>query len=237
MNKLIELLKEIGGSEELVKQVSEELDRFTKGVYDKYDTLFNKKLERAKQICMEELDKEKSALARKVGTFLESKAAAMQQASARQRAIEESEAKSLLKRTKSLLEGIQLDDDGTSRNLHAMEKQAERLGKAVAALKEERNAWVKRANKANDIATKALKHSNLLEGRLKNAKKNLAESKKIAPKATTQQKKPAQARKPRKLDEGRKVPARGKTTRKPITEARKLQRKASAIDNIANQLD
>jgi len=185
MKKLVELLKEIGGSDELVKQLSEELDRFTKGVYNKYDTLFNKKLERAKQICMEELDKERASLARKVGTFLESKTSAMQQAHSRQRAIEESEAKSLLKKTKALLEGIQLDNDGSTRNIYEIEKRANRLNKALSALKEERDSWILRANKANDIAAKALKHSNLLEGQLGKVKSQIQENKKIKTKVQT----------------------------------------------------
>lgn len=249
MNKLVELLKQIGGSDELVKQISEEVDRFLKSVYEDYDAKFNEKLLKAKQICSEELDKEKAALARKVAVYLESKSETMQNAHNRQKAIEEAEAKSLLKRAKALLEGIQLDDDGNSRNLQAIEKKAERLEKALNALKEDRDAWTSKASKANEIATKSLQHASMLESTVKDLRKQLNESKTqvqtAQPKSSTPAKPVIESKtqpkeqvivRSARLDESRIIPNKS-VVKRPLTELNSAKKKVTEIDDIANQLE
>ena len=169
MDKIKELLGKIGASEELSNAICEELDRYTNALKSKYDGELQEKIAKAKQICVEEVQKEKVNLARKVGIFLESKAQSIEQAMTKQRVAEESEATSLLKKTKSLLEGIEPNGEVSSRELLALEKKAGRYEKALGTLKEERNRAIEKANTANQIAVKVLKANQLMEAKLKSA--------------------------------------------------------------------
>jgi hypothetical protein len=170
MEKIRELLAQIGASEELANATCEELERYTNAVVEEKEKELNDKIAKVKEICIEEVQQEKVNLARKVGVFLESKAEAIERAMTRQRVAEESEASSLLKKTKGLLEGIELEDGKTSsRELRALQKKAERLERALGGLKEERERAVGKANKANEIALKTLKKNQILEGKLKDA--------------------------------------------------------------------
>ncbi len=240
MKKLKSLLKQLGGSDELVDSICEEFNLQSTKLRDHFEKQFEKKVARAKKICAEELDKEKQNLARKVAVYLESKAEAINQAINKQRAIEESEAASLLRRTKAILEDIPVNDDGANRRLLAAEKKIDRLEKQNGALKEERDAAVAKANKANDIAHKAIKHSNLLESKIKTFKKRVIAPK---PKAKPLPKKSAKkkAASPKRIDESRIVAAKAKTTR-PISESQQKpaakERKAlTTIESIASQID
>jgi hypothetical protein len=169
MDKIKELLGQIGASKELADQLCEHLERYSNALKEKYEGELQEKIAKAKQICIEEVQKEKVNLARKVGTFLESKAASIEQAMTRQRVAEESEASSLLKKTKALLEGIELEGEVSSRELLALQKKAGRLEKAIGTLKEERNRAIGKANKANEVAVKMLKRNQLFEAKLKEA--------------------------------------------------------------------
>lgn len=166
-DKFIELLKGMGGSEELTKAAKEELANFSSSVKSNFEQEYQKKIERAKQICVEEVAKEKAVLAKRVKTFLESKAASMEQAAARARAIEESESAARLKKAKAILEGVEVKETGvTSQALEDANKKIARLEKAITSLKEERTLAVQKANTANEIAAKALQRSRQLETKL-----------------------------------------------------------------------
>jgi hypothetical protein len=164
MDKLKELLKGIGASGELTTAICEELERYSASLKSRYDAEYQQKIERAKKVCVEEVNKEKAALARRLKTFLESKAAAIEQAAARQRAIEESESASRLRKAKSILEGVELKEGSvTNSEIQDAQKKIVRLEKACATLKEERNLAVAKANTANAIAAKALQRNRVLE--------------------------------------------------------------------------
>jgi hypothetical protein len=166
MDKLKELLKGIGASGELTSAICEELERYSASLKSRYDAEYQVKIERAKKVCVEEVNKEKSALARRLKTFLESKAAAIEQSAARSRAIEESESAAKLKKAKAVLEGIELKEGSvTNSEIQDAQKKIGRLEKACATLKEERNLAVAKANTANSIAAKALQRNRALETR------------------------------------------------------------------------
>ena len=166
MDKLKELLKGIGASEELTSAICEELERYSASLKSRYDAEYQTKIERAKKVCVEEVNKEKAALARRLKTFLESKAAAIEQAAARQRAIEESESAATLRKAKAVLEGVELKEGNvTNSELQDAQKKVVRLEKACATLKEERNLAVAKANTANAIAAKALQRNRVLESK------------------------------------------------------------------------
>jgi len=166
MEKIRVLLGRIGASDELINQLCEEFERYTGSLKQKYEKSLQESLRASKQICIEEVQREKANLARKVGVYFESKNNTVEQAMARQRVAEESEATSVLKKAKAILEDVKIDESGGSRELLALQKKSSRLEKALGTLREERNRAVNKANKANDIALKVLDRNRLYESKL-----------------------------------------------------------------------
>lgn len=234
MDKLKELFQQLGGSDELVQALSEELSRYGEELKEQYDRDFDVRIQKARQICLEEVQKEKAALARKVSIFLESKLEAFEKAAEKQRLQEDTEASNKLKHMRALLEDIALEDNGQSRELQDTKKQMARLNKAFKTLKEERDVAVRKANKANEIALKTLKKNRLLESKVK-ADDVLAETKtKGNKKVVSEGKKP---QKKKTLTENRSVPAKSKTTRKPAQSKSSKRSGDNRIAGIAAQMD
>jgi len=223
MDKLKGLLQQLGGSGELVSAITEEIANYAESVKAKYDKQFHDRIMKARHVCLEEVQKEKATLARKVSIFLESKLEAMNKATEKHRLQEDTEAKNQLKRMKALLEGVSFDDNGQSRDLQTSKKQLTRLTKAFHALKEERDVAVRKANSANDIALKTLQRNRLLESKVQ-AADILSENK-----GSSEPKKPAakygkktlfeSSPKRRRLGANRRVPSKRKTTRATLKES------------------
>lgn len=252
MEKIIEMLKGLGASEDLAKAFTEELQSFTTSVKSKLEEDYQKKLGRAQKICVEEVQKEKRELARKLKTFLESKAAAFESAAARQRAIEESQSAALLKKAKAVLENVELKETGaTNGKLDEASKTIARLQKACATLKEERNQAVAKANTANDIAAKALQRNRILEskspvaesfcGKHKHFKKDEDCPECKGGDDKKDDKKVDESKQPKRLDESRKVPAGSQAPRRTLNESQAkgsaASRPLSEIDKIAQDLE
>lgn len=255
MDKLKELLKGIGASEELTGAICEELERYSASLKANMEAEYKAKVDRAKKVCIEEVNKEKAALARRLKNFLESKAAAIDQAAARQRGIEESQSAMTLKKAKAVLEGVELKENGeTNAKLQDALKKAERYEKMCVTLKEERNLAVAKANTANEIAAKALQRNRILEtksgkpvteGFCKDHHKpfpkdgSCPECKggdKKDDKKMEEGKKPA----PRRLDESRQVPAGAQATRRTLSESQSRQaavQPATEIQKIASSIN
>lgn len=256
MDKLKELLKGIGASDELTTAICEELERYTASLRTGMESEYKAKVDRAKKVCVEEVNKEKAALARRLKTFLESKAAAIDQAAARQRGIEESQSAMTLKKAKAVLEGVELKESGaTNAKLQDAEKKTLRLEKACATLKEERNLAIAKANTANDIAAKALQRNRILETKSgktvvegfctthhkpfpKDGKCKECDGKetKKDDKNMGESKKPA----PRRLDESRQVPAGAQATRRTLSESQSRSaavQPVTEIQKIASSLE
>lgn len=236
MDKLKELFQQLGGSDELVEALSEELSRYGEELKQQYDRDFNDRIQKARQICLEEVQKEKAALARKVSIFLESKLEAFEKAADKQRLQEDTEASNKLKHMRALLEDISLEDNGQSRELQDTKKRLARTLKAFNTLKEERDVAVRKANKANEIALKTLKKNRLLESKTK-AANVMSESKPKGTKKVVSEGKKTPPRKP--LAENRNVPAPSKTTRKPAQSqsSKRLGSGDNRITGIAAQMD
>lgn len=252
MNKLKALLKELGGSDELVGAISEQFKSYALGIKEQYDAEFANKVNKARAICLEAVNKEKAEMARKFAIYLESKQDHFDRAAERQRLNEESESTNKLKHVKAMLEGIDLNDGGQSRDLQVARKQVARLQQAVGTLKEERNVAVKKANKANEIATKFAKKNRVLESKTRGSKslnesgtrrsgsstgsKRTRSSKAVV---IAESKKTSKPRR-RRLDEGRRVPAKSVSTR-IIREETRNKKSGLAHDgtvaNIAAHMD
>ena len=247
MDKLKSLLKQLGGSEELTNSICEELDQYTQSVKVKYEQEFKNKLQKAKDICLEEINKEKALLAKKVAVYLEAKEGQIQKTAEKHRLNEETEATSTLKRVKTMLEGITIDDQGQNRELQVTRRQLSRLQKAAVALKEERDLAVSKANQANQIALKTLEKNRLLESKVKSAAivegKSKPSARKVADKSKTiAEGKKTSKPKRRRLDESRKVTAKAKSTRKTLVENQRpsnsgVKKGDSAIVGIAASIE
>jgi hypothetical protein len=234
MDKLKGLLKQLGGSEELVGAITEEINKYAEGVKAKYDKQFHDRILKARQVCLEEVQKEKVALARKVSIFLESKLETMEKATEKHRLQEDTEALNKLKRMRALLEGVSFDDNGQSQDLQTTKKRLSRLTKAFGALKEERDVAVRKANSANDIALKTLQRNRLLESKVK-ATEVLSESAPAKPKSTPRSKAKAnkvleESSKRRRLGKNRSVPSQRKTTRATLKESQVKSNSGKASD-------
>lgn len=235
MDKLRHLLKQLGGSDELVAAISEEFNRFAQGIKEKYDVEFRQKLERARTVCLEEVNKEKAALARKFSVYLEAKTNAIEKAAEKLRLNEDTEATNTLKQAKALLEGIDINS-GDSRELQATRKKNERLTAVISTLKEERNQAVRKSNDANKVALKALEKNRVLEEHVAQHQAVLAEAKK-----RVEQKKTLTESK--RLDKNRNEPQQGKSTRRTLVESQVKSGKSksgkpdNAIAGIAANMD
>lgn len=262
MEKLKQALRALPGStDELVENVCNELDRYTADIKAGYDADYADKIRKVKQVCVEEVNKEKSAIARKVAIFLESQAKSVEQALKKQRAIEDTEATSLLKRTKSLLEGVSYDDSGVSRDLQAAQTRMQRLERQMKAVSEERNLLLNKANRAHTIAEDLAKKNKKLQGELVSFKQQISEAKdakkppfladddaeedgdsKTKSKTKSKDKKVEESRKRtpkqkrQRLDENRRVQGKRKSTSRTLTESQTRPargRSASAKDEIS----
>lgn len=187
METLKTLLGKAGVSNELATAICEEIDRLSDSIKQQHDAIFKERLEKAKKVCLEELAKEKSLLARKVKVYLESKARSFEESAERARKIEESESATKIRRVVDLLtDGNASNADGeVNGQLAAAQKLNARLEKALSGLKEQRDQAVMRAKRAFGIAENALKRNQKFEAALTAAgisEAELTEAKKGPPK-------------------------------------------------------
>jgi hypothetical protein len=228
MDKIKGLLTQIGASEDLAKQLCEELESYDQQIQEKYEGVYKTKLDQAKTICVEEVKKYKVDLARKVRVFLEGKSSQVEKRLDQQRAIEEGEAKAQLRKVKEITENIEVADDA---ELQALRSKLEKLETKNVQLAEDKKKAMVAANRANKIALEVLERSNrqvVSEEDSKPAedtkedtkdtksKEVVAEEKKIAKKKTEDAKKKALKEdvKKKKVKQ-----AKPKTTRRTLTES------------------
>lgn len=230
MEKMLELLEGMGGTPELAEAFQKHLQQYTAELKSRMERDYQEAVNEVKQVCIEEVNEEKAALAKKVEIFVESKAQSMEQAAAKQRAMEETEATSLLKRTKGLLEGISVDDDGINQKVLAMEKKVSRLEAKAESLREERDQAIA---KANEMA-KAAKH--FAEENRKLASHTVVEedesvTEKAKPKRKAKKveegRRRRRAPRRRRLDEGRKARGKVGSTRRTLVESQAASRTSS----------
>ena len=245
MDKLKSLFQQAGVSETLTSAIIEEIDNHIKIIQEDYDQRFQTKLAKAEKVAQDLLNKEKIRLSKRVGVYLEAKDEHINRAAEKQRLNEDTEATSMLKRVRALLEGVNIEDPSQNQDLQVARKQIARLQRAVGTLKEERNVAVHKANDANKIAVKQLNKNRLLENKLKAVDtlneekpkpKAMAEGKSSKKKGTITEEKPR-----RRLDSRRQAPAKGKSTRPVLDASQKTSGKSSGGDRtiagIANTME
>jgi hypothetical protein len=213
MDKIKQLLKKLGASEELTKSIVESLDEYAKGVQDKNLSEYKTRLAKAKEVCIEAVEDYKKELARKVQLFFEARADKIDQQISKQVAIKESAAEAKLNKVAALVEGIEVNGVAEA-DLKALKENNLQLKKQLKAIVEERDLAVEKANRATGIAERALKRTRILESQITEDKTQTKVEPKVEPKTE-------------KLTEGK-----TEVVTKPIAEAKsekpKTTRKAAA---------
>lgn len=160
--KMETLLTQMGATQELTSQFGELLESFIADQKTVLESKFKTKLDAAKSLCVEETNRFKAKLAKRVQIFFETRAEKIESQMAKQVAIRESASEADLKAIKALLEGVQVNANGEV-DLQAIKSELSLLQKKVGVLKEERNSAVTKANRSNQIAQKALQRNRTLE--------------------------------------------------------------------------
>jgi hypothetical protein len=170
MDKIKELFKQLGASQELTEQILSAITTHISESKKKIESDTQAKVQKVKQVCLEEVKRHKADLARKVQIYFESKSDKIEQQITKSVAIKESAAEQQLKSIKALLEGIQLNEEGQA-DLQALKTQVDTLSKQVGVVTEEKNTAVKKANRAVEIAQKILSRNRELEALVEEGKK------------------------------------------------------------------
>jgi hypothetical protein len=159
MQKIREIVKQIGGSDELADQLIAAVQEHVESERVTVQEEYKAKIQKAKQVCLEEVAAEKARIARKVEVFIESKVASIERAAGKTRAIEESAAVAQLRQIQKILGG----EGGNSAELEALNRKLARIAEQTASIKEERDVAVRKANQANMIAAKTLRRLRTFE--------------------------------------------------------------------------
>jgi hypothetical protein len=207
--KILDLLAKSGCNQELVAQIGESLSRYKTAVRESFEADYSAKVEQAKKLCIEETDKHKRDLCRRVQIFLETKSAVIDANLARQSALSESAAQSKLRNLKSLLEGVESNAQATNGPATAEFQQAKQQ---IRQLTEERDQAVAIANKQTAVAEKAIKRNRELA--TENAKLRTSPQRETVVEGRTN---PPVRPQPKRIDEGRSK-ARPQTTRSTLVE-------------------
>lgn len=237
MNKLVDLLKQLGASPELIGQITESMEQYKTEVKQTLEEDFKQRVLSAKKVCAEALDNEKRELARKVEVFLEARTATINREAQRQAAIGEADATKMLRGVKSLVEGIEISDKGSGQAAIAESEELKALRIQNRQLREVYEKTALKAKRANEIALKALERNRLLEEKFtqKPAMRPMAKQ------TVTESKTPAQKT---NLGVLRRAGVRPSTTRQVMTETVKRTAPTGTIAGgdpgiqaIASQLD
>lgn len=232
MDKIRDLLKQLGASDDLSKALLSELHNYRQRVKKDLNEEFKSRLTKAKQICLEEFENEKRNLSRKVEVFLEARVNTIDREAQRHAAIGESEASKTLKDLKSLLEGVPID--GSSKDIQAAKEETKRLRVRLNQVMEEKDAIKEQAVRSNEIAMKALERNKILETKTSGGK----------PRNTVSEGKAQGAKKTTRLESLRKTSDKPRTMRKVLTESqvaaapsKPAQQGNSDVMHIASELD
>ena len=205
MDKIKSLLQKAGVSEELATQICESLNVYRSTLREEFEKEYTAKVQKAKQVCLEETEAHKLELARRLQIFCEAKGTAIEAQLAKQSAFSESEALAKLRTVRSLVEGIQLDSNHNGQSTAVVEKARKQIHEANG----EKSKALAVANRQTAIAEKALKENRRLTTELARLKQ-LSEGRRPAAPANRQS---------QRIDESRSRRATPTTTRQTLLEA------------------
>jgi len=199
MDELKELLKKLGISEDGIATLTESLETFRRTVEEEAEKRLNERLDKAKQVCLEEVEQEKQRIVRLVEVFLESRTNTINREAQKQAAIGESESSKTLRELKSLLEGVKLEN--IPEEYQAAVAENRKLRVKLHESEESKKALLERSARATGIAARSLKYAKSLQEKYAGATA-------AAPATTVKE---------GKEKEGAKLEALRETTQKPQT--------------------
>jgi hypothetical protein len=171
------LLAEMGAKEGLVTKLLTVMENYQKQVEERVRSEiteeFKQKVSKAKEVCLEELKKEKLALGKKVEIFLEARTNTIDKEARKQAAIGESVASKTLRDMKSLIEGVEI---GGEKDTQVTSGEVKKLRVMVHQLQEDNARQKAKAQRANEIALKVLERNKILEGATAKPSKPVTES-------------------------------------------------------------
>lgn len=211
MDKIKKLLEGIGASPELCEGFVKEFNAYKNLLREQSEKEFRARIARAREICLEEVTVYKQGLSRRVEVFLESCISRVEREAKKQSAIEESTAVTELTKIKEMLK---MDGSKSEGQAHqALVDESHKLKNRLAKITQEKILESKRANKAQDIASKVLRSNRELQekyGKLNSGGTTLEGVRKEPAKTKTSRPTMKSSQKP--LTEG-KVPAQQGDTR------------------------
>lgn len=222
-------------SEEAIKEfsaiIAEHFAAKEKALKEEYAQRLNK----AKQVCVEEVETHKAALSRGIQRFLEAKVASVEKVTSRRHAIEESEATTKLKQLKALLEGINVDGPKDNQALQAAQERTAALEKQLAESREALQCEKAKSIKLSEIAQKSVARQTAMEAKVTTLVKQIEESKATAAKATekTLAEEKQAAEKPKTVVKENKEQAAAK----PAAKQEPSKETPSEIDVIAESIE
>ena len=222
MNKILDLIKQLGGSKELGEQITMNLGAWKNAQHKVLDEEFEKRLDKAKKACIEETERYKQELAKRVGIFLEARANTITREAQKHAAIGEAKAVRTLKGIASLVEGVEIDTPD-----HQVADEYKKLRIKVGQLQEQNGKLDLKNKHANQICRQLIDRQRVLESKT-SGKEVVTEGKK---------------EKTLKLEGLRVEGSKPKTTRKPIVETiakgkeRETRNGDSDVMAIAESLD
>lgn len=166
MNKIAELLAQLGSSKELTKSILSSMEEYKTNLQEQYEASYKRKLLEARQLCVSEFEKEKAELARKVEIFLEARVATIDKIAQKQAAIGEGNALKTLRDAKALLEGVTIEG-GNPVDIQAAMTELQALRTSNRQLQENKEKSELKAKRAHDIASKLLERTRILESQVK----------------------------------------------------------------------
>lgn len=161
MDELKELLKKLGISEDGIATLTESLETFRRTVEEEAEKRLNERLDKAKQVCLEEVEQEKQRIVRLVEVFLESRTNTINREAQKQAAIGESESSKTLRELKSLLEGVKLENIPEEYQAAVAENRKLRI--KLHESEESKKALLERSARATGIAARSLKYAKSLQ--------------------------------------------------------------------------
>lgn len=230
MEKIRTLLEQIGGSKELVDQIMESLEQFKMKAKSDVKEEFTNRVEKAKEVCIEELEDYKKKLARKVEVYLESKEEQIRRQIEKQVAIRDSEAEAKLQSIAGLLEGVEVDAEGTNRDLQAAKKRVKELTESLKKTRTQAKVLAEKVNRSYAIAERTLERNKVLAEELQKATNSEIVEEDVKAQKPSKKKKAIEEEKKekgKKIDEGRKVPKSSVANRSKESQVAKPQQPVS----------
>jgi len=239
MKKINQLMVKSGLSQEAADKICESLVQKKAAMQESIDKQFKRRAAMAKKVCVEEVEKHKRELSRRIQIFLEAKNVAIEESITRQIAQRDTEAVAKLEKVYALLEGI--DVDGQS--VIELKNELNKFKSIAAKLVDDRNKAVAKSHRIYAIAESVLNRNRKLEKIVTEGNTTITRRKK---KSATKRRSNINEERSRTRAKG----ARATTTRRTISESvgRKVVNSRQpideslpisniSIDTIANAID